>query len=149
LRCIEDGVVPVGRLEEYVVRLREILRRNDCDGAIFGHAGDAHIHVNPQVDIAAPRLSERIDRLMEEVSTLVWELGGSISGEHGDGMLRTDYVSRQWEPLMGLFREVKAAFDPKGILNPGKKLSMVKGSARPRLRKFESELPSAPTCLTR
>lgn len=123
LRCIEDTVVPVAELEPYMLALIEILKRHGCMGAIFGHIGDGHLHVNPQIDVTQPRLWSRIEYLMDEVYALVLKHGGSISGEHGDGMLRASYVKKQWHPVMDLMLTVKNRFDPKWIFNPGKKLS--------------------------
>jgi FAD/FMN-containing dehydrogenase len=114
LRCIEDGVVPLRQLDRYVLELRDILRSHDCDGAIFGHVGDAHIHVNPNVDVEKPYLPARIERLMDEAYGLISRLGGSISGEHGDGILRSKYLAPDIVSL-------KRAFDPDGIFNKGVK----------------------------
>ncbi len=139
LRCVEDGVVPLEKISIYVAGLREILKKHRCDGAIFGHAGDGHFHVNPNIDVEAPHLPRRIGELMEEVYTFILDLGGSISGEHGDGILRRKFVERQWENVMPLFRLVKETFDPEGILNPGKKLGDDR-SLMPPLRNF-LELP--------
>jgi len=124
LRCIEDGVVPIEKLSEYVAELRQLLKRHNCDGAIFGHIGDGHLHVNPNIDVTAPHLPQRLDQLMEDFYSLVLRMGGSISGEHGDGVLRRRYVDRQWSSVMPLFQLVKETFDPAGLLNPGKKISL-------------------------
>ncbi len=120
LRCIEDIVVPPNRLEEYVVSLRTILKENDCEGAIFGHVGDGHLHTNPMIDILSPGLEERITTLMDRVYALALSMGGSISGEHGDGLLRRKYFRQQWESLLPLFKDVKDALDPEDRFNPGK-----------------------------
>jgi hypothetical protein len=86
----------------------------------FGHAGDGHLHVNALVDTATPDLERRLERLMDIVTNLVLELGGSPSGEHGDGRLRAGLVARLYGPvLMDVFGAIKGAFDPAGILNPG------------------------------
>lgn len=123
LRCIEDTVVPTENLLDYVRSLREILLQHDCDGAIFGHVGDAHLHVNPSIDIQVEKIEERIGSLMEDVYACVLSFGGSISGEHGDGLLRSRFVKKQWAALIPHFQMVKETFDPAGILNPGKKYS--------------------------
>ncbi|MFH1263787.1 MAG: FAD-binding oxidoreductase [Pseudomonadota bacterium] len=137
LRCIEDSIVPVRRLSAFVLELKEILRTHDCDGAVFGHAGDGHVHVNPKIDISAPRLKERLRRLMEEVYSLVLRMGGSISGEHGDGMLRARYAGRQWGELLPLFQQVKDTFDSGNLFNPGKKITK-QGAEWPPFRTFFS-----------
>jgi FAD/FMN-containing dehydrogenase len=124
LHCIDDGVVPLENLPEFVAGMREILKRHDCEGAIFGHAGDAHLHVSPRIDWEAPHVTERIEKLMEETYGFIWGLGGTISGENGDGYLRRRFAERQWAPVLPLFHLVKEVFDPAGILNPDKKFSL-------------------------
>jgi FAD/FMN-containing dehydrogenase len=135
LRVIEDGIVPAPRLVEYVAELREILLRHDCDGAIFGHAGDAHVHVNPGIDVGKPRLAERIEALMDEANALVLRLGGLPSGEHGDGLLRGRYFGDWAGPLIPLYGRVRDAFDPRRILNPGAKSPEGTAGVRGRLRR--------------
>ena len=147
LRCIEDAAVPPANLNAYVSELREILKRHDCDGAVFGHAGDAHIHVNPSIDVQAGSLNHRVEKLMDDVYDLVLKLGGTISGEHGDGLLRKNYMHRQWNNVLPLFAKVKEAFDPKDIFNPGKK-QPDNTFTFPEFRDF-TEYESSPKCLLR
>lgn len=137
IRCIEDGIVPPEKLVEFVRGVKEILRSNGCEGAIYGPAGDAHLHVYPWVDVSAPHLPQRIDRLMEETFGLIWELGGSISAQHGDGVLRRRHAERQWKELLPLFHRVKEVFDPAGIFNPEKKFSL-DGALLPPYRSFDT-----------
>ncbi|MFH1018885.1 MAG: FAD-binding oxidoreductase [Pseudomonadota bacterium] len=145
LRCIEDGVVPAPHLGAYVAELREILLRHDCDGAVFGHAGDAHIHVNPMVNLRAAHLPRRLESLMEDAYSLLLRLGGSIAGEHGDGLLRGKFAGRQWSGLGHLFKAVRAAFDPHGLLNPDKKTFAAPDFGR--LLREDLLEPPAPICL--
>lgn len=120
MQFIEDSVLPVHRLAEYVRGLRYILSRHELPAVIFGHAGDANLHVNPLVDVHAPRWRQQLETVLDEVADLVVHLGGTLSGEHGDGRLRAPLLERIWGPdLVGHFRTVKKAFDPLGILNPG------------------------------
>ncbi len=124
MQFVEDCAVPPERLAEYVRGVRNILRAHETRGVIFGHAGDAHVHVNPLVDVSRPGWRARIDAMLDEVVTLAASLGGTLSGEHGDGRLRAPLLSRVW-PAAALeaFHAVKSAFDPMGILNPGVKLA--------------------------
>lgn len=122
LRCIEDACVPIDRLVTYVMELNDLLERHDCKGAIFGHVGNGHLHVNPAIRIDVPDLEHRIQLLMDEFYDLVLDVGGTISGEHGDGILRVPYARKQWKDLWPLFEFVKKSFDPKGIFNPDKKV---------------------------
>ena len=125
MQFIEDSAVPPARLPEYVRGVREILDRNGTRGVIFGHAGDAHVHVNPLVDTRRADWRERVERILVEVADLTVRLGGTLAGEHGDGRLRTPLLARvHGDAAMQLYSEVKAAFDPRGILNPGVKIPL-------------------------
>ncbi|CAN5559652.1 hypothetical protein BH24GEM3_BH24GEM3_22640 [soil metagenome] len=120
MQFIEDGVVPVERLPEYVAVLRRVLGAHGVPAVIFGHAGDGNLHVNPLVDVSAPGWRETIERILYEIAGEVARLGGTLAGEHGDGRLRAPLLETVWgADTVSLFREVKEAFDPAGILNPG------------------------------
>ena len=118
-RFIEDAAVHPERMAEFVSRLRALLRRHELKAAIFGHAGDCNLHCNPLMNQKDPRDLSRMEAVAEEHVDLVIGLGGSLSGEHGDGRLRTPYLKRAYGPLTDVFAEVKELFDPEGLLNPG------------------------------
>jgi FAD/FMN-containing dehydrogenase len=120
MQFIEDGVVPVDRLADYIHLLRRVLAANDLPAVIFGHAGDGNLHVNPLVDVGAPGWKERVEAIVYEIAEGVAALGGTMTGEHGDGRLRAPLIEIVWgAELVACFRAVKHAFDPLGILNPG------------------------------
>lgn len=120
MQFIEDGVVPLERLPDYVSALRRVLASHRLPAVIFGHAGDGNLHVNPLVDVSDPGWHETLDGVLREIARVVAELGGTLSGEHGDGRLRAPLLETVWGPhFVRLFRAVKNAFDPAGILNPG------------------------------
>jgi FAD/FMN-containing dehydrogenase len=130
LQVIEDACVPPIRIAEYVHAVRAAGSRHGIDLVIFGHFGDGNVHVNLQPDIATPDWEARIEAIFEEVSETVIGLGGSLTGEHGDGRLRAPMLEGVYGPeVVDLFRAVKGALDPAGILNPGVKLPA--GDARP------------------
>ena len=123
MQFVEDGAVPPERLPEYVRGVRAALALRGIRGVIFGHAGDAHVHVNPLVDVTQPDWRERVGLVLDEVVALTARLGGTLAGEHGDGRLRTPLLARVWRPdATVLFELVKRSFDPTGILNPGVKV---------------------------
>jgi FAD/FMN-containing dehydrogenase len=125
MQFIEDCAIPPANAAAYVRGVREILAANDVRGVIFGHAGDAHVHVNPLVDVGRAGWRDRVDRILESVVSLAASLGGTLTGEHGDGRLRTPLLPRVWsQDAIDVFREVKTAFDPLGILNPGVKVAL-------------------------
>jgi FAD/FMN-containing dehydrogenase len=120
LQIVEDGCVPVPMLGRYLAGVREAAAAVGIRVVAFGHAGDGHLHVNALVDTTVPDFERRVEQLLDTVTALVIELGGSPSGEHGDGRLRTHLLERLYGPrITQLFARVKQAFDPARILNPG------------------------------
>jgi FAD/FMN-containing dehydrogenase len=120
LQVIEDGCVPLERLGEYIAGLRSAAERHGVPVAIFGHAGDGHVHVNALPDTTRPTWRESVEALFADVTDLLVQLGGVPAGEHGAGRLRAGVLERFYGPsLMGLLRDVKGAYDPLSILNPG------------------------------
>ena len=120
LQLVEDGCVPVPRLGAYVAALREATRRYGFQVVVFGHAGDGHLHANVIADVRAPDLVQRLAACLDEVTAAQIALGGTPSGEHGDGRLRAPYLEQVFgATYAGLCRKVKEAWDPTGILNPG------------------------------
>lgn len=125
MQFIEDGCVPPDRFPDYVRGVRAALRRFDTMGVIFGHAGDAHAHVNPLVDTTAPGWRDRVHGILHEVCDLTASLGGTLAGEHGDGRLRAPLLDRVWSlEARAAFANIKAAADPSGVLNPGCKVAL-------------------------
>jgi glycolate oxidase subunit GlcD len=119
----EDIVVPLDRLAEAVDETVAIGLRHDLVALSFGHAGDGNLHstflISPDSDERA-----RAVQACEELFALALRLGGSVSGEHGVGLLKRGQLRRQWGPrAVELHAAIKAAFDPKNLLNPGKKLA--------------------------
>ena len=144
MQFIEDSAVPANRLPDYVRGVRAALDREGLRGVIFGHAGDAHVHVNPLVDVSDAQWRERVDRLLEDIASLVASLGGTLAGEHGDGRLRAPLLGRVWRwPAVNHFLHVKRAFDPHGILNPGVKVPLPHQSAIEAV-KYDPALPPLP-----
>ena len=125
MQFVEDGAVPPARLAEYVRGVRAALERHGLRGVIFGHAGDAHMHVNPLVDVRLPDWRARVEGLLDEVTSLVSALGGTVAGAHGDGRLRAPLMPRVWSlHAIARFAALKQAFDPLGIFNPGAKVAV-------------------------
>jgi len=125
MQFIEDAAVPPARLPEYVRGVRTALASRGIRGVIFGHAGDAHVHVNALVDVAAPGWRNEVEAVLDEITGLTAWLGGTLAGEHGDGRLRTPLLERVWRPdATVLFELVKRSFDPAGIFNPGVKVPL-------------------------
>ena len=123
MQVVEDGCVPPEALAQYVAGLRAAFDAQRIRGVIFGHAGDAHVHANALVDVTDHGWRERVEGLLDEVTGLVASLGGTISGEHGDGRLRTAMLDRVFSPeRMAEFEQIKRRYDPDGLFNPGVKV---------------------------
>lgn len=120
----EDIVVPLDRLAEAIEGTVEIGRRHELDACSWGHAGDGNVHASFLVSLEDPAQLAAAEQAAGEVFELTTGLGGSISGEHGIGSLKTPWVRDALGPaLVTMQAQVKQAFDPKGLLNPGKKLA--------------------------
>jgi FAD/FMN-containing dehydrogenase len=120
LQVIEDACVPIERMGEYIRIVRRAAAERGLPVVMFGHAGDGHIHVNLLPDVGQTGWKEAITGILEEVTDAVVRLGGTPSGEHGDGRLRADTLAKVYgSEIVELFRLVKLSFDPLGILNPG------------------------------
>jgi len=120
MQFVEDCVVPPGRLPAFLGGLREILEAADTDAVVFGHAGDGNLHVNPLIDVTRPDWSQRVRSILEATVDLVADLGGTLSGEHGDGRVRAPFLETIWgADLTRAFEMTKSSLDPGGILNPG------------------------------
>jgi glycolate oxidase len=121
LKINEDVVVPRSRVPELVAKIEEIGRRHDTFVANFGHAGDGNIHVNFVVDREDAAAIARARECVAETFRLSVELGGTISGEHGIGYVKAQYLDYAIDrPTLEMMKGIKKVFDPNGILNPGK-----------------------------
>ncbi len=117
----EDIVVPVSRLPELISGLQRLSREFGILIVNFGHAGNGNIHTNLLVDPDNAGAMERAYRCLAQVFHLVLELQGTLSGEHGVGIEKRDFVNLEIEPAtLRLMQRIKSQFDPNGILNPGK-----------------------------
>ncbi len=130
----EDVVVPVERLAEALERFAEIAARHGLRGCAWGHGADGNMHANLLVDPHSENELAAAARAADELFALAVALGGAISGEHGVGSLKGGQLARQWPArALGLHEEIKRAFDPKSLLNPGKKLARTQALQAPSL----------------
>jgi D-lactate dehydrogenase len=117
----EDVVVPVTELPTLIAGLNQLSQQFKLPIVNFGHAGNGNIHVNLLLDPSDPEQEERADACLAEVFGLVLRLRGTLSGEHGIGLVKRDYVAQEMDAVsLDLMSAIKRQFDPKGILNPGK-----------------------------
>jgi D-lactate dehydrogenase len=119
----EDVAVPVSRMPAFMAGLEALGRRHRIDIVNFGHAGNGNIHVNLLVDPQDRPQMTRAEACLGEVFQLVLDMQGTLSGEHGVGLEKRDFVAREIQPdTLALMHAIKRQFDPNGILNPGKGL---------------------------
>lgn len=117
----EDISVPRSALPEMVRRIGEISRKYDLVIPVFGHAGDGNLHPNMMCDERDPAVMARVHQAAGEIFAAAIELGGTLSGEHGIGLLKQPYMAHKLAPeVLSLMQRLKGTFDPNGILNPGK-----------------------------
>lgn len=130
---IDDIVVHPADLPEFLPKLDAIFKKpvyKDLIYTVAGHMGDANFHIIPLIDIHKPAIKDVLHELMDEVFALVFEYRGSMSGEHNDGLLRTQYLPKMFSPeIITLFEKTKSIFDPDNILNPMKKVHPDSGFA--------------------
>ncbi|MEJ2702030.1 MAG: FAD-linked oxidase C-terminal domain-containing protein [Sedimentisphaerales bacterium] len=135
---MEDVSVDHHKLAEYIAGLLEIGKRYDIRVSSFGHAGDGELHIRPFLDLSDPADVEKMRAIANDVFTLAWSLGGSISGEHAVGLVRAAFLRRQYgDAYYELLSKIKSIFDPDGLMNPGKIINsdpdvMVKNLRRAR-----------------
>ncbi len=117
---IEDLAVPPKALPDFLVRIQNVLKQHEVIASLFAHAGHGQIHLRPFLDLADPTDLAKIGPLADDVYRNVLEVGGTISGEHADGLSRTAFIRQQYGPLADVFVDVKRIFDPANTFNPGK-----------------------------
>ena len=117
---VEDVGVPPELLGPYLLRVQEVLQRHEMTASYLVHAAAGQVHMLPFLDPGRPEDATRLWALAEEVYDIVFDIGGTISTQHGTGLARTPWVGRQYGRLAPVLRELKAIFDPRHLFNPGK-----------------------------
>ena len=118
---IEDCAVPLEHLAEYTDRLTQVFEKHGTRGTFYAHASVGCLHVRPILNLRTEHGAHKMRAIAEEACALVKEYKGSYSGEHGDGLVRSEWIEPVYGPrLTRAFAEIKSAFDPKGLMNPGK-----------------------------
>ncbi|HEY0736418.1 MAG TPA: FAD-linked oxidase C-terminal domain-containing protein [Herpetosiphonaceae bacterium] len=119
--CVEDSAVPPEHLSAYIRRFKALIEAHGTIAAFYGHASVGLLHVRPLLNLHDPGDVRRFRALSEGIRDLVMEYGGAVSGEHGDGLIRSEHNRTIFgDELYAAFGTIKRTFDPQGILNPGK-----------------------------
>ena len=139
---MEDVSVDYLRLGEYIAGLLEIGRRYDIVITFFGHAGDGELHSRPLLDLSEQADVDKMRTIADDVFSLAWSLGGSISGEHADGLVRAAFIRKQYgDEYYELLCRIKNIFDPDGMMNPGKIINSDPDVMVKNLRRARKPLP--------
>ncbi|HTB13006.1 MAG TPA: FAD-linked oxidase C-terminal domain-containing protein [Bryobacteraceae bacterium] len=118
---VEDTAVAPERLSEYIAKFLAILRAHETTAGIYAHASVGCLHVRPVINMKTESGVRKFEAIANEVAELVLEYGGALSGEHGDGLVRSPFLKKMFgDAIYQAFREIKQTFDPEGIFNPGK-----------------------------
>lgn len=119
---MDDLIVPPATLPQFLPEVRAIIKKYKLLATIAGHMGDGNFHIIPLMKIEDPKEKAKLEPAMREINALVMKYGGSLSGEHNDGMIRGPWLEDMYGPeIFGYFKDVKAIFDPQNIFNPHKK----------------------------
>ena len=121
LSFVEDTAVAPEKLRDYIERFMAIVRNHGTSAGVYAHASVGCLHVRPVVNLKTEAGIRRFEAIANDISDLVLEYGGALSGEHGDGLVRSPFMEKMFGPeLYRAFRTIKRTFDPDGIFNPGK-----------------------------
>jgi FAD/FMN-containing dehydrogenase/Fe-S oxidoreductase len=149
---IEDIAVPLAAMPVFIRHVQDTLKELHITASVFGHAAQGQLHIRPFLNLRNEDDIRAMESLAAALYEKVWLLGGTISGEHGDGLSRTPFLARQYGPLVNVFRELKHILDPQGILNPGKIVPvapsrMTQHMRASGIRMSESATTAAPTAV--
>ncbi len=120
LPFVEDMAVSPEKLPEFLLEVQETLKRQQVTATIFAHAGHGQLHLRPFLDLSSPDDQRKIAPLADDLFACVMKFGGVVCAEHGAGLSRTALLRRQLGPLWPAMVDIKRAFDPQSVLNPGK-----------------------------
>ena len=120
---VEAFAVPPEKLREFLGRMQRVLQKHEVIASLYSHAAAGQIHLRPFLPNPTPSDGPRIEAIARDLYQSVFEVGGTISGEHGDGLSRTSFLRSQYGPLYRVFQQIKDVFDPLRLMNPGKIIS--------------------------
>ena len=121
LSFVEDTAVEPEKLRNYIERFLALVQKHGTTAGVYAHASVGCLHVRPVINLKTEEGVRRFEAIANDVADLVMEFGGALSGEHGDGLVRSPFMAKMFGPVLyEAFRTIKQTFDPHGIFNPGK-----------------------------
>jgi len=123
LPFVEDVAVPPDVLNDFLVRAQNVFQKHRVTASLYAHAAAGQVHLRPFLSPPTAETADQLEQISRDLYALVFQCGGTISGEHGTGLSRSAYVREQYGPLYDVFVKVKQLFDPANLLNPGKVLT--------------------------
>ena len=143
LSFVEDTAVAPEKLRNYIDRFLAIVGRHDTTAGVYAHASVGCLHVRPVINMKTDEGVRKFEALANDVADLVLEFGGALSGEHGDGLVRSPFMQKMFGPtLYEAFRSIKRTFDPDGIFNPGKIVDCAAADLTAPVRRGVPDAPS-------
>lgn len=132
---IDDGIVPVEKLAEFIKYIYHLFDQEHLDVAIWGHAGDGNLHVMPSLNLSQVGDRQKAFRMLENFQQKIKELGGSTTAQYNEGRLRGPFLDKLYsDDVYNLFKKVKMIFDPYDIINPGVKINVSLDEVKPLLK---------------
>jgi Fe-S oxidoreductase len=121
---VEDAAVPPEKLGLYLEKAGKVFEKYKLEWSAYAHAGSGEVHIRPMMDLHTKEHVDLLEKVAGEVHAAAWECDGTISGEHGEGLARAQWIEKQaGKELYTVYKEVKSLFDPSGLLNPNKKIT--------------------------
>ena len=139
---VEAIAIPPDSLREFMTRAQKVFQKHEVISSLYSHAAAGQLHFRPFIPMPTPADATRIEALARDLYQVVFEFGGTISGEHGDGLSRTSFLRSQYGSLYRVFQQVKEIFDPQRLMNPGKIISDDPHLTVKNLRPLASDLPA-------
>jgi FAD/FMN-containing dehydrogenase/Fe-S oxidoreductase len=122
---VEDAAVPLDKLATYIEKAGKVFEKYKLEWSAWSNAGQGEVHVMPMMDLRTKAHLDILEKVAGEIHAIVWECGGTISATHGEGLARSQWLEKQaGKELFAVFKELKSIFDPSGLLNPNKKITI-------------------------
>jgi FAD/FMN-containing dehydrogenase/Fe-S oxidoreductase len=145
LPFVEDIAVPPTEISNFLTLAQKTFQRHEVTATLYSHAASGQLHLRPMLPVPTAETAGRIEAIARDLYRHVKSVGGTISGEHGDGLARTAFIRSQYGPLYRVFQQVKNIFDPQRLLNPDKIISDDGQLTIRNLRRVQVDEPAAAT----